>query len=369
MLTRRTDYWGEDLPITQGLYNFDEIRYDFYRDANTLFEAFKAGLYDFRLEGDASRWATGYDFPAMREGRIVRETLPVRSPKGMNGFIFNTRRPYFSDVRVREAFGYLFDFGWVNRNLYFGLLTRSDSYFAGSDLASTGRPPSAREKELLAPFAASLNPAILDGTWSPPSSDGSGRDRDSARHALALLTEAGWTLDGKVLRNRKTGQPFVFELLVKTRDQERLALNFAQSLTRIGVEAKVRLVDDVQYWRRLSKFDFDMVQAAWSATASPGNEQRNRWSAAAAGRDGSLNYTGASSPAIDHMIDALLSAKSRDDFVSAVRALDRTLLSGFYVVPLFYVADQWLAHDSGLHRPDKVPLLGTTIDPWWRAPP
>ncbi len=367
VLTRRSDYWGEDLPITRGLYNFDQIRYDFYRDANTLFEAFKTGLYDFRLEGDASRWATGYDFPAVRDGRIVRETLPIRAPKGMSGFVFNTRRAQFADVRVREALGYLFDFDWVNRNLYFGLLTRSDSYFAGSDLSSAGRPPTPEERALLAPFAQDLNPAIFAGRWKPPASDGSGRDRRSARDALALLAEAGWALDGRVLRHRETGQPFVFELLVNSRQQERLALNFAESLTRIGVQAKVRLVDDVQYWRRLSTFDFDMVQSSWSATASPGNEQRNRWASAAAGRQGSLNYAGAASPAVDAMIDALLRATSREDFVAAVRGLDRALLSGFYVVPLFYVGDQWLAHDSRLQRPETVPLLGTTIDPWWRA--
>lgn len=366
VLTRRADYWGEDLPITRGLYNFQEIRYDFYRDANSLFEAFKAGLYDFRLEGDASRWATGYDFPAVREGRVVRETLPIRSPKGMSGFVFNTRRAPFEDVRVREALGYLFDFGWVNRNLYSGLLTRSDSYFAGSDLSSAGRPPTPQERALLAPFAASLNPAILEGKWSPPASDGSGRDRDSARQALALLAEAGWALDGNILRNRRTGQPFAFEMLVNSRQQERLALNFAESLTRIGIRARVRLVDDVQYWRRLSQFDFDMVQSSWSASPSPGNEQRNRWSAAAAGRPGSLNYAGAASPAIDGMIEALLNAKEREDFVAAVRALDRALLSGFYVVPLFYVGDQWLARDSRLQHPEKIPLLGTNIDSWWR---
>ena len=367
VLKRREDYWGADLPITKGLYNFDEIRYDFYRDANTLFEAFKTRLYDYRLEGDASRWATGYDFPAVRDGRIVRETLPIRSPKGMSGFVFNTRRSIFEDVRVRKALGYLFDFGWVNRNLYFGLVTRSDSYFAGSELSSAGRPPTQREQELLAPFARSLDPTILAGQWAPPSSDGSGRDRDTARQAFALLAEAGWELDGGTLRNRETGKPFQFEMLVNSRQQERLALNFAESLTRIGVRARVRLVDDVQYWRRLSGFDFDMAQASWAASMSPGNEQRNRWSSAAAHREGSLNYAGASSPAIDRMIDALLMAKERDDFVSAVRALDRALLSGFYVVPLFYVGNQWLARDSQLRRPEKLPLLGITIDSWWRA--
>lgn len=366
VLKRRKDYWAADLPITQGLYNFDEIRYDFYRDANSLFEAFKAGLYDYRIEGDPSRWATGYDIPAVRSGRIVREALPIRLPKGMSGFVFNTRRPLFQDPKVREALGYVFDFEWVNRNLFFGLLTRSDSYFAGSELSSTGRPADERERMLLAPFPDAVRDDILEGRWAPVSSDGSGRDRDMARRALSLLDEAGWKLDGNVLRKDVSGEPFAFELLVNSRQQERLALNFAQSLGRIGILVRVRLVDDVQYWRRLAQFDFDMVQWVWPASASPGNEQRNRWSSAAALRSGSLNYAGAASPAVDRMIDALLEAESRDDFVSAVRALDRVLLSGFYVVPLFYVGEQWVAHDSALERPERVPLSGASIDVWWR---
>ncbi|MGO4524719.1 extracellular solute-binding protein [Microvirga sp. 2MCAF35] len=368
VLTRRKDYWGEDLPVTRGLYNFDEIRYDFYRDANTLFEAFKAGLYDFRIEGDPGQWATGYDIPAVRDGRIVRETLTTRLPKGMNGFVFNTRKALFADVRVREALSYLFDFDWVNRNLYFGQLTRSDSYFAGSDLASTGRPADERERALLAGFPGAVREDILEGRWEPPAGDGSGRDRETARRALALLAEAGWVLENDVLRRKGTGEPFAFEMLVNSRSQERLALNFSQSLSRIGVQARVRLVDDVQYWRRLARFDFDMVQWLWPGTPSPGNEQRNRWGSAAAQRGGSQNHAGVTSPAVDRLIDGLLEAKSREEFVSAVRALDRALLSGFYVVPLFYVKDQWLAYKSDLRRPDRTPLMGTNIDTWWWQP-
>ncbi|MEE1612134.1 extracellular solute-binding protein [Microvirga sp. CF3016] len=368
VLTRRKDYWGEDLPVTRGLYNFDEIRYDFYRDANSLFEAFKAGLYDFRIEGDPGQWATGYDIPAVRDGRIRRETLTTRLPKGMNGFVFNTRKALFGDVRVREALSYLFDFDWVNRNLYFGQLTRSNSYFSGSDLASTGRPADARERALLAAFPGAVREDVLEGRWEPPSGDGSGRDRDMARRALALLSEAGWELENDVLRKKGTGEAFAFEMLVNSRSQERLALNFAQSLGRIGVRARVRLVDDVQYWRRLARFDFDMVQWLWAGTPSPGNEQRNRWGSAAAGRSGSHNHAGVASPAVDRLIDALLEARSREDFISAVRALDRTLLSGFYVVPLFYLKDQWLAYRSDLKRPDRTPLMGVNIDTWWRQP-
>lgn len=368
VLTRRTDFWAKDLPVVRGLYNFQEVRYDFYRDANTLFEAFKVGLYDYRVENDPGRWVTGYDIPAVRDGRIRREEVPIRTPKGMSGFAFNTRLALFADVRVRQALGLLFDFEWVNRNLFFGVLKRSNSYFAGSDLSAAGVEASERERALLAPFADAVRPEILNGQWQPPSTDGSGRDRDLARQALALLNEAGWALDGDVLRRSDTHEPFSFELMVNSRQQERLALNYAQSLARIGIEARVRLVDDVQYWRRLGQFDFGMIQWVWPSSASPGNEQRNRWSAGAAGRPGSLNYTGANAPAIDAMIDAMLTAESREAFVAAVRALDRVLLSGFYVVPLFYLPDQWLAYDAELEHVPVVPLLGTSVDAWWRRP-
>jgi peptide/nickel transport system substrate-binding protein len=286
----------------------------------------------------------------------------------MNGFVFNTRKAIFGDARVREALGYLFDFEWVNRNLFFGQLARSDSYFSGSDLASTGRPANQRERMLLAPFPGAVREDIMEGRWAPPAGDGSGRDREMARRALSLLSEAGWVLKNDVLVRKETGEPFGFELLVNSRQQERLALNYSQALSRIGIRARVRLVDDVQYWRRLARFDFDMVQWLWPASASPGNEQRNRWSSAAATRGGSHNHSGATSPAIDRLIDALLEAKSREDFVSSVRALDRALLSGFYVVPLFYVKDQWLAYSSDLKKPGTTPLMGTNIDTWWRQP-
>jgi peptide/nickel transport system substrate-binding protein len=368
VLRRRTDYWGEDLPVHRGLFNFEEIRYDFYRDANTMFEAFKAGLYDYRGEGDPARWATGYDFPAMRDGRMRREAVPIRTPKGMNGFVFNTRRPYFADIRVREALASLFDFEWVNKNLYFGLLQRSASYFHGSDLSAHGRPADARERELLARYPDAVRADILEGRWAPATSDGSGRDREVARRALALLAEAGWRLGQNGLRKSDTGEAFSFEFLVNSRQQERLALNYAESLKRIGIDARIRLVDDVQYWRRIARFEFDMVQWTWPASASPGNEQRNRWNAAAADREGSLNYAGARSPAVDGMIDAMLGATTREEFAAAVRALDRVLLSGFYAVPLFHVADTWLAYDAGLRRPEASPLLGPTIDTWWREP-
>jgi peptide/nickel transport system substrate-binding protein len=365
-LQRRADYWGEDLPTRRGLFNFGEIRYEFFRDANTLFEAFKTGYYDLRIETDATRWATGYDFPALVEGRIAKQEIPIDTPRGMNGFVFNTRKNIFQDTRVREALGFLFDFEWVNRNLSFDLLARTSSFFDGSDLASHGKPASAAERELLAPFPGAVRADILEGEWLPPVSDGSGRDRGLARKALALLQEAGWTLERGVLRHVASGEVMSFEMLVVSRQQERLALNYAQSLKRIGVDARVRIVDDVQFWRRLGAFDFDMIQWTWPVSASPGNEQRNRWSSVAAEREGSLNYSGASEPAIDAMIDAMMEAYDREEFVAAVRALDRVLLSGFYVVPLFHQPSLWIAHDQQLKRPDRVPMMGLPPELWWR---
>lgn len=365
---RNPDYWAKDLPISRGLYNAQEIRFDYFRDANTLFEAFKGGLYDVRTEDSPTRWTTGYDFPAAIEGRVLRDPIPIRTPRGMNAFVFNTRRPIFSDIRVREALGLLFDFDWVNRNLFQGLYARTTSFFEGSDLASTGRPPTQRERDLLAPFAASVRPDIMEGRWKPVAADGSGRDREVARQALALLGEAGWRLQDGLLRN-KAGEAFAVEFLAASRVQERLALNYAQALLRIGISLKVRLVDDVQYWRRLSSFDFDMIQFAWGASPSPGNEQYGRWSARAADRQGSLNYAGTRDPAIEAMIDAMLSARSREDFVSATRALDRVLLSGFYVVPLFNQPEQWIARSTAVHRPARTSLFGFQPETLWRVAP
>jgi peptide/nickel transport system substrate-binding protein len=363
---RDPDYWGKDLPVSRGLYNADEIRFDYYRDANSLFEAFKGGLYDVRTEDSPTRWTTAYDFPALRDGRVVKDPVSVGTPKGMTGFVFNTRKPLFADPRVREALTLLFDFEWVNRTLFNGVYRRSGSYFEGSDLASTGVPASKRERDWLSRFPGAVTDDVMEGRYRPPPGDGTGRDRDAARHALDLLEQAGWQLKDGVLRNRETGEPFAFEFLVASRVQERLALNFAQSLQRLGIVVRVRLVDDVQYWRRLQAFDFDMIQFTWGASPSPGNEQFNRWGSRSAERQGSLNYAGAKSPAIDAMIDAMLAAQNRDEFVDATRALDRVLISGFYVVPLFHVPSQWVARSSAVKRPDTTALFGFMPETLWR---
>jgi peptide/nickel transport system substrate-binding protein len=367
-LKRRGDFWAEDHPLTRGLFNADEIRYDFYRDANSLFEAFKAGLYDVRLEGDPTRWMTGYDVPAVRDGRIVREALRFETPKGMTGLVFNTRRGIFADVRVREALGFLFDFEWVNRNLFHGVYRRAGSFFSDSELSALGVAADAREKALLAAFPGAVREDILAGTWTPSATDGSGRDREQARKALDLLKAAGYELQDGVLRKRASGEAFAFEITVTSRPQERLALNYAQSLGRLGITASVRLIDDVQYWRRLSAFDFDMIQWTWPASASPGNEQIGRWGSANAERKGALNYAGVASPAVDAVLAALLGAREREDFVAAVRMLDRLLISGFYVVPLYYLPETWLAHSRDVVLPARKPAYFLSNEVLARVP-
>jgi peptide/nickel transport system substrate-binding protein len=368
VLRRDPNYWARDLPINRGLYNFDEIRIDYYRDATAMFEAFKAGLYDFRIESDPTRWRNGYDFPALRDGRVIRQAVPNGLPKGMDGFAFNTRRPMFADARVREALAMMFDFEWINANLYGGVYRRSKSYFDDSELASAGRPASPLERALLAPYPGAVRADVLEGQWAPPVSDGSGRDRTLARRALDLLAGAGYLLKDGALVNAQ-GRPIAFEILVKNRQEERLALAYAQSLARIGAAASVRLNDEVQYQRRRTKFDFDMMMGSWVATPSPGGEQRTRWGSASADMDGAYNIAGAASPAIDAMIAALLAAKTHEDFVAAVRALDRVLISGFYIVPLFYGPDQWIAYWARLGHPDKAPLFGVNTDSWWSKSP
>ncbi len=367
-LKRDPNYWGSELPINRGLWNFNEMRVDYYRDANAYFEAFKTGLYDVRAEHDPTRWRTGYDIPAVRDGRIVKEAFVNGLPKPAFNFVFNTRRPIFADLRVRQAITMLFDAEWINRNFFFDLYRRSASYFDGSDLSAYHRAADERERALLAPFPDAVRPDVLDGTWSPPVSDGSGRDRKSLREALGLLDAAGYELKGTTLRARGSGRPFHFEIMVTNRDDERLALAFASNLARAGIDAQVRLVDAVQYDQRRISFDFDMIQYRWEESLSPGNEQSFYWGSAAADQQGSRNYMGVRSPAIDAMIAAMLAARERPDFVAAVRALDRLLISGCYVVPLFYLPEQWVARWTSIRHPGHTSLFGYLPETWWYQP-
>ncbi len=365
---RDPGYWGRDLPVNRGLYNFDGIRFDYYRDGGSMFEAFKSGLVRLRNEDDPTRWTEGYTFPAIRDGRVVKEELPVETPAGMSALAFNTRRPLFADPRVREALIKLFDFEWVNRTLYHGQYARTESYFARSDLSSHGRPADQAERALLAPFAEQVKPSIMDGSFAFPVSDGTGENREGRIEALQLLEAAGYQLTGGKLIKVATGEPFEFEILAATRGQERLLLTYARALKQVGIEARIRQVDSAQYQRRKQTYDFDMIQYFWPVSLSPGNEQSFRWGSEAAVTEGSFNYPGVKSAGVDAMIEAMLKAEDRTGFVSAVRALDRVLLSGDYLIPLFHLPRQWVAHWSDLKRPETTPLYGYQIDAWWLAP-
>jgi peptide/nickel transport system substrate-binding protein len=378
-LRRNLDYWGRDLAVNRGFFNFDTLRYDFYRDANSHMEAFKAGLYDLRSEIDPGRWETAYDFPAVRDGRVVKEEFPYGLPKVMTALVFNTRRPVFADIRVREAISLLLDFEWLNRTFFFGRYRRTASFFEDSELSARGRPADATERALLAPFPDAVRQDVLDGTWSPPVSDGSGRDRDALRRALALFRDAGYELAGTVLRRRAgtgagaggaggAGEPFGFEILVAEKDQERLALAFAQSLRRAGIELRIRMVDAVQYDRRRTDFDFDMIEYRWDQSLSPGNEQAFYWGSAAADEPGSRNYMGLRSAAADAMIAALLKARERGEFTAAVRALDRVLMSGILIIPLYHLPAQWVARWAAIRHPDATSVSGYLPETWWRDP-
>jgi peptide/nickel transport system substrate-binding protein len=365
---RDPNYWGRDLPVNRGRFNFDEIRFEYFREASTQFEAFKTGQIDLRTEEDPALWAQGYTFPAVTRGEVARKEIAIGLPSGMTGLVLNTRKAQLSDPRVREALIHLFNFEWVNKTLYHGLYQRTESYFERSYLSSSGRPADAKERELLAPFQGSVRPEILDGTYRQPQSDGTGHNRDNARKAYELLEAAGYSLvDGKLVR-KDNGEQLTFEILAASAGQERLTSAFASDLDRLGIKARRRIVDSAQYQSRLKDYDFDMIQFTWPASLSPGNEQLFRWSSAVADQPGSFNYAGVKNPAADAMIANMLKAETPEDFISAVRALDRVLLSGNYAIPLFFVPKQWVAHWKRLRSPETSPLFGFNIDTWWAEP-
>ena len=362
---RNPNWWGRDRPINRGRFNFDQIRLEYFRDQTTLFEAFKGGEVRLRVENDAARWAEGYGFAAATDGRIAKIELASGLPAGMTALVFNTRRPIFSDQRVRQALIHLFDFEWINRNFFHSHYHRTQSFFERSQLSSHGIPADAHERKLLAPHLDHVKPTVLDGTHAQPTTDGSGHNRSGLQAAFKLLTQAGWVQDAGRLVNARTRQPLAFEMMAGTRAEERLFQAYAKSLDRLGIKVTIRTVDSAQRWSRMKTFDFDMVQWTWNASLSPGNEQMNRWSVESATTVLSLNYPGVKDPAADALIDSILSARERPEFVSAVRALDRLLISGDYVIPLYHSKAVWIAHWSDLGHPSRTPLSGFALDTWW----
>jgi len=362
---KNPDYWGKTLPINKGLWNFDTVRFDYYRDANAAFEAFKSGLADVRIETEPGRWNTGYDFPAVKDGKITLEKVEQRTPAPASGFIFNTRRPIFADPRVREALVMAFDFEWANANLFNNAYHRTFGYYGGSELSSEGKPVDDAEKQVLGDALGKLRPDFVDGSYKLPVSDGSGRDRKMLRKAVGLLSEAGWKVSDNGLVNDK-GEPFTFTILVKDRDQEKIALHYQRTLQAIGITANVRIIDAAQFTSLQNSYDYDMIPATWFNSLSPGNEQVLYYGSDGRTVQGTRNYPGIADPAVDHAIQSMLDAKTREEYVAAVHAEDRLLTSGFYMVPFFDAGGQWVARWNTIGRPDSQPLPGFEATTLWR---
>ncbi|WP_052812750.1 extracellular solute-binding protein [Desulfonatronum thioautotrophicum] len=363
---RVKDYWAADLPVNRGRFNFDVMRYDYYRDVNVALEAFKAGEYDFRQENVARNWAMGYDGPALRQGRIIMEEIPHELPTGMQGFVFNTRRPAFRDPLVREALAEIFDFEWSNTNLFHGAYTRTASYFSNSELASEGLP-SEEELALLTPHRDILPEPVFTGVFQPSVTDGSGNIRGNMRLALALLEEAGWVISGRDrrLRHTSSGEALEFEILLNDPSFERVCLPYARNLDRLGISARVRTVDATQYQNRMNDFDFDMTVGLFPQSLSPGNEQRDFWTSAAAATPGSRNIAGVRDPVVDELVDLVIAAPDRESLVTRTRALDRVLLWGHYVVPHWHSRVFRVAYWDNFARPETNPRYGLALDAWW----
>lgn len=362
---RNSGYWGRSLPSIKNRYNFDEIVHDYYRDEGSAFEAFKAGRVDVWFETDALRWQSGFDFPAANDGRVIKETLGSQMPSGLNAFVMNTRRALFQDQRLREALDLAFDFEWINKTLYADAFVRTESYFGGTALSAADRPASAAEKRLLK--GAKLSRDDLSMSYQAPTSDGSGRDRKNRRQALSLLKDSGYSIADGILQDQN-GAPVSFEILVQRRDHERLALAYQRMLKQIGIAANVRLVDAAQYQRRLQNFDFDMIIYDYYASLSPGNEQSYYWSQSAATTEGSRNYAGVATAEIDRAINALTNANVYEAYVDAARALDRSLMTNNYFIPLYHRPGQWVARWSHIRRPQVTPIYGAQLDSWWATP-
>ncbi|HEX6210871.1 MAG TPA: extracellular solute-binding protein [Methylomirabilota bacterium] len=363
---RVPDYWAAALPVNVGRFNFDTIRYDYYRDGTVALEAFKAGAYDFRPENSAKSWAMGYDIPAVRDGRIRKELIPNEVPTGMQGFVYNTRRAIFRDRRVRAALAAGFDFEWTNAHLFYGAYTRTHSYFSNSELASRGLPGAA-ELAVLEPFRERVPGEVLTREYLPPSTRPAGL-RPNLVEALELLAQAGWVVRDMRLVNAETGQPLTFEILIDDPNWERITLPFVKNLERLGVAARVRTVDSAQYEYRMKQFDFDMTVAVFPQSLSPGNEQVDYWASVSADTPGSRNLAGIRDPVVDRLIEQLIAAPDRAALVARTRALDRVLLWGHYVIPHWHITAFRVAYWNRFGRPTTPPKYSLGFDTWWIDP-
>jgi microcin C transport system substrate-binding protein len=360
---RVKDYWAAELPANRGYNNFDLVRVEYYRDATIAREAFKAGEFDYRAENQATAWATAYDIPAVRDGLMMKREVKHSRPAGMQAFAFNTRRPMFQDWRVRRALGLVFDFEWTNKNLFVGLYVRTKSFFANSEMAATGLPQG-DELKLLERFRGRIPDRVFSETYDVPVYPGDGNIRAGIGEALKLLKEAGWDIQNGKLVHLASKREMSFEILSESQQFERIYLPYIRNLKRLGVEAQLRIVDPAQYQKRVEKFDFDMITDVWGQSESPGNEQRDMWSTAAAGQDGSNNTIGIKDKAIDELVELIIAAPDRESLVLRCRALDRVLLHHHFVVPGWHVAsDRMVYWDKfGVSTPHR---RGTSWLNWW----
>ncbi|QXI36860.1 extracellular solute-binding protein [Pseudomonas xantholysinigenes] len=363
---RVKDYWAKDLPINRGFYNFDVMTFDSYRDNTVALEALKAGQFDYALEVSAKNWATAYDVPAVRDGRLLKEEIPNGNPVGMQGFIFNLRKPMFQDARVRHAISLLLDFEWTNKQLFNGAYTRTGSYFENSEMAASGLPTPA-ELKILEPLRGKVPDEVFNGAFHNPVTDGSGMIRDQQRQAYKLLQEAGWKIvDDKMVD--KDGKPLSIEFLLAQTQFERVLLPFKRNLADLGINLEIRRVDVSQYITRLRSRDYDMIVGGFAQSNSPGNEQREYWNSAAADNPGSRNFIGLRDPAIDQLVEQLINADSRQSLIDHCRALDRVLLWGYYVIPNWHIKTSRVAYWNHIGHPAVSPKYDIGIDTWWIKP-
>ena len=361
---RVADYWGRDLPINRGQNNFDRMRWEYFRERQVGFEAFKSGVVTFHRENSSRVWATGYDFPALRDGKVKRETLKTGQAASSQGWHLNTRREIFADVRVREAIGLAFDFEWTNKNVMYSSYRRTISYFPNTDMEAKGKP-SPDELAVLEPLRSQVAPAVFDDVVSPPISDGSGSDRALLKRANDLLLAAGCKRDAGVLK-LPNGKPLTFEFLEAQALLQPHTQPFQQNLKKLGIETTFRVVDPTQYKRRLDTFDFDVTVTNAGGTHTPSVELRIVWSSDAAKRDSSRNLSGISDPVVDALIEKIAGAKSRPELNTFARALDRVLRAGHYRVPMWFNENVWLAYWDAYSRPEKQPRYGNGApDTWW----
>jgi microcin C transport system substrate-binding protein len=364
-LERVKDYWGKDLPINVGQDNFDTIRYDYYRDQTVSLEAFKAGAFDINLESSAKNWATAYEIPAVKDGRIIKERFPTEGRNLMQGYVYNLRKPIFQDRKVREALIYAFDFEWSNKALFYGQYVRIRSYFGPSELGSTGLP-SPEELKILDPYKGKIPEEVFTTEYNPPKTDGSGDARANLETASKILDDAGWKIENGV--RTKDGKTLEFEILLNQPTFERVTQPFIQNLAQIGVRATMRTVDAAQYQKRMDQFDFDVTVDLVAESLSPGNEQREFWGSKSADSNGSRNLLGIKDPVVDALVEKIIAAKDRDDLIYSTRALDRVLQWGFYFIPHWNAPFDRVAYWSKFSHPEKMPPYGLTFGTWWYDP-